>query len=473
MSDDDPFPRPSRRLALPSGGSGRADPQNEEAEEYLLSAILLSGAETLGKTLGMGIEANCFYSPANQLIYAQCVDLMGKGQPVEMATLGMRLTEMNQLDQVGGYANLMKISGRVSTTAKVEIFAKKVHDAYVLRQAIRHASAVVEAAHEAAGESPADVVGPHVSRLMNALSGSERHQALQWDKIVEEAEAVATQICERQGLPADMIIKWPWRCMDLVFQPMQRGQLVVLAARPSVGKSSLARPMALAAAKAGHHVAFFTLEVSRVRLPLQMAATLARVGITELGRVHNGDKVAFMEALKSLRGLPISVFEHDRSIAQIMGRVAALHASKPVDMVIIDHGGQVSDISRANQKEKIGLIGQLTKGLKAFAHDNKAVCVLLWQLNRGSVNDGNREPRAADLRDSGELEQDADKVILIHRPDNDPSGGKQPYTASVAEVPAFFQNVIQDKGRDDGTATLSFRFQRTIATFVPEEGRSP
>jgi len=212
-----------------------------------------------------------------------------------------------------------------------------------------------------------------------------------------------------------------------------------------------------------------------MQVALQIAATLSGTGVRELAHAHASDQANFKEKLAALSAAGITPSSRDRSLARVVARIKALKAAGKVDLVVIDHGGMLDEVALASNKdEKMQGIGRLTKTLKTLATDLDIVVLLLWQLNRLSANEGNREPRVADLRDSGSLEEDADKVILIHRPSENPlTRQPQPEASDKADIPLFFQNIIQAKGRDDGTSIMSFYFRRRTATFEPIAKSNP
>lgn len=443
-------------------------PNDQAAEEHLLSCCFADDNATLSRALQRGIVPESFYCVAHRIVFQTMTQLLGKGQAVTAEAVGLALDAAGQLKTIGGFPVLMRVSATIATTAAAGQVIERVASLHAARETIRSAEAIASVAGSIGDEDLAESVSPHVTRLLAALGGHSSADARSWDAVLDEALTTAENVIEGKGLPADQVIPFPWPELDDYFQPMQRGQLVLVAARPSVGKSSLARQIALHSARQGMHVVFFSLEVGAAKIPAQMAAMLSGIGCTELGRAQVRDQAAYRKSLESLRGLPIRIFERDRSIPQILGRLRAVHAQRPVDLVILDHGGCVSDVAMADQRKKIGVIGQLTKSLKAFAHDQRAVSLLLWQLKRQADHEENREPRDTDLRDSGELEQDADKILLIHRPDtNLLTRLPQSSTDSPRDLPTFFQNVIQAKGRDDGTGRVSFHFRRRTATFTP------
>jgi replicative DNA helicase len=448
--------------------TGRSQPFSEEAEGCLLSCCLLDGPETMSLAMTRGVDAEAFYVPHHRLIWNRLMAMLSDGKPIDLASVAQELITHKELEQSGGYDGLVKISRFIPTTSQADYFAEKIAELASLRKIIAVGTSLVEDCYAYSGGGVAALASPRFNQLFAAVARSQPEPEKHWDSLIDDATVIADSIIGNNGKPAEMIVDFPWRELSQRFQPMERGQLVVLAARPSVGKSSLVRPIAVHAAQTSGPVYFVTLEVNPEKVPLQMAATASGIGLSGLGRAHGYDQALFKQSLLNLKGMGIAVSRRDRSMAHIISRAKSLHAKKPLSMIVIDHGGQVEDVYRARLSDKIAAISQMTKTLKALAGELNCVIVLLWQLNRSSAKEGNREPQSFDLRDSGSLEEDADKVILIHRPSENPiTGESQSDNDHVSDRPTFFQNVIQSKGRDDGTAIVSFSFKRETATFIP------
>ncbi len=444
-------------------------PSNPEAEEYLLSCCLLDGADVVSRCIEARVTPDAFYEPKHGLIFECLVAMLSEGKVIDISVLAEELKASRRLDTVGGYAFLTQVSSRIPTTAQAGYFIERVREMHTIRCAIREAQALLERCYSYAGSAPTDEVldGP-VSRLMALAAGAQDVQEPSWAEVVDEAEKVLENIIANQGMPEHMTIPFPWPVMNELFQPMQRGQLVEIAARPSVGKSSLARPIALHAAQTGRKVYFVTLEVNPVNVVLQMAAAASRVGIRQVAKAHHSDQTDLRRGVRALRALGVTVSRRDRTIARILARARALHAKGALDLLVIDHGLLVEDIAAAGANDLQQAVGRLTKGLKAIAQDLGIVCVLLWQLNRASAKESNREPNLTDLKGCGSLEEDADKILFIHRPGEDPyTRTQQAESSTTDELPRYFQNIIQAKGRDDGTSILSFYFERATASFTP------
>ena len=451
----------------PIAAPGRVLPHSVEAEEQLLSACFLDGPDVVARCINSGVEPGSFYVPANRLLFATLCDAIAGGKGTSLDVVAEELKTTRQLDEIGGYAYLTRVSGRVPTTAGVGYFIERVTQLSALREIIRVCTGAVEGCYGYTGEPITELLAPHLTRLTALSLGHQSAKEPDWDAVVSEAETELESLCKTGGLPTGAIIPFPWPRMNERFQPMQRGQLVICAGRPSVGKSSLSRPLLDHATKLGNKAYFVTLEVNPRKVPLQIAASLSGIGLREVAKAHVADQRAVIDALRSLKGRGITISSKDRTIARIEARARALHARGELDILFIDHGGCIEDIARA-VGQKTDVIGMVTKRLKAIATELNIVVVLLWQLNRESAKNGNREPSMTDLKDSGSLEEDADKILLIHRPDEDGiTRQPQNLTSDASECPRFFQNVIQAKGRDDGTTLLSFYFHRSTATFHP------
>jgi replicative DNA helicase len=452
----------------------REIPCSPDAEEYFLSCCLLDGAESFSKGLESGLSAASFHSPANGLIFERIGDLISGGKPIELASLAQEIAQRRELDKIGGYAYLTQITSRIPTTAQVSYFSEKIVELYRLRQVIAQASALVEAAYGYTGEGLDDEILPHVTRLLETAAGGSSVKERTWGKVVSDSSVIADEYIAGGGPNLKRAISFGWPAVDRAFGPLMPGQLIIVAARPSIGKSSLLRPIALNAALAGRWVFFPTLEVKPDSIAIQFATLLSGFNPRRLSRSHEKDKADYRAAHQGLASLPLNVTNTRNTLASITAKAKALHATGKLDLLVIDYLGLIHDCDNPRKGElKASAIGRVTKALKRLAQELDIPIVIACQLNRQSTNDGNREPRLSDLRDSGDIEQDADKVILIHRPDEDEiTRLPQSSTDDVNERPTFYQRLIQAKGRDDGTDEISMYFDRVLTRFrVAEKGK--
>jgi len=447
---------------------GRTPPHNVEAEEHLLSCCFLDGAGVVAKCIEAKMTPMDFYIPANQALFSVILDLFTAGKEIDLSVIAQELAKSKRLDEIGGFAYLTKISQRIPTTAQEAYFIERVRELYLLRELIKAGTQAVENCYAYEGGGVAECVTNQLTKMMALANGSTDAQEKDWDAVVDESAAELKSLIDNKGPDESRIIHFPWARMDELFAPMQRGQLVLIAARPSVGKSSLSRPLLAHAAKTGKHSYFVTLEVNPSRVPLQIAASVAGIGLRQVPHAHVADQRDVMQALSGLKGMGITISKKDRSLSRIAARCRALKAKGKLDIMFVDHGGCVEDVAFCSENGKLVAIERLTKTLKSLAVELDIVCVLLWQLNRESAKTANREPTMTDLKACGSLEEDADKILLIHRPDEDAiTRMPQNLTSDASECPQFFQNIIQAKGRDDGTSLMSFYFKRATATFIP------
>jgi len=449
-----------------SKSKDRLPPSSIEAEEYLLSCALIDGVEVMQKCMNAKMPGFAFYSPKNRIIYEALTMMHADGKPIDLATLSEEMKTAKTMEQVGGYSYLIQISSKIPTTAQVDFFIEKIMELALLRQLIDRASRVVESAYNYTGDIVQTFQG-HASDIMHLASGFEATKEATWNSLIDQAEEVADQlISAKGGRPPALVINTPWPEMDDLFQPFQRGQLITIAGLTSTGKSCLLRQIAHAACVQNHKVYYDTLEVLPHQVPLQLAAMFSKIGIRQLHSSHKADQADFKAALRDLRNLGIIVTNKDTSFAQIVSRIKALKAAGKMDMFCVDYGGLIDDVANARKNDLSSEANRVFAGFKRLAAETNSVGVVPWQLNRDSAKD-NREPILQDLRDA-QIENHVDKAFLIHRPDEWPKilgGQAQKATTRVADMPRFFTNILQAKGRDDGISSMSFWFNRPIATF--------
>jgi replicative DNA helicase len=449
---------------------GRTPPNAPDDERRLLSCVFVDGSESFSKAVNAGVTAETFYEARNRVLWLAMSSIAASGGMITPDIVASTIQARDQLAAIGGWDHLMNVSRAEATTAHAETFIRRLRNLEVLRGVIHEGTMMVEACYALKDEDPASVLDPALSRLLTVSAGMGIAQDKSWNDVVAQSAVMLEEIIRDGGVPEHMAIHWPWRRMDYLFAPMQRGQLVLLGARPSIGKSSLARPIALTAALQGKGVYFVTLEVNPERVPLQIASMLSKIGLREANRAHPKDQDDLRNALKALKGLGITISRRDTSLARIAGRARALKAQGKLDLLVIDHGLLLDDVVPGSSKGKddsTASITRVTASLKKLAGELNCVVLLLWQLNRGSERDDNREPGMIDLRGCGSLEQDADKILFIHRPSENPlTALPQTSSMTVEQCPSYFQNVIQAKGRDDGTSLMSFMFHRQTARFT-------
>ncbi|RRJ97849.1 hypothetical protein Ga0100231_005160 [Opitutaceae bacterium TAV4] len=456
---------------------GRVPPHSVEAEERLLSCCFMDNGHSLALCIEGGVSPWSFYIPRNRQIFAVMLSLHADGDAVDEPSILTRLS--SEPEGAAWWAtHLTRISKTDSSTLHLPLMLKVVREMEVLRNAITSATSLVEAAYQYGGdEGVSDWLGSHMDRLQRCIVSGAKLPT--WGDHVREAEALLRQRMEGPGaLGGAWQLSWGFPALDYVLGPMLPGEVIILAARPSVGKSSLARQVAWSAAEgAEEHVLFISREMSGPTVAAALASNVSGIrSVRDLHLLHPVDQGELLRGVKLLGESERFHFsDRDASLMQILGRADALQSrlqsrtkGNRLRLLIIDYLGLVSDISGARAGDKVAAIGRVTGALKQWALRNEAVVLCLCQLNRSSEKEG-REPEMHDLRDSGDIEQDADRVVFLDRPaevaDDLGMVHRQRVDASISDEPRWFVNVLCKKGRNTGTGRLPLMFIRETATF--------
>lgn len=449
--------------------AGRSPPHSVEAEEYLLSCCFLDGSDSIAKCLERRLSSAAFYAPANRVIYECLCELYASNTVVAVEVVIQELQDMRLLESVGGIAYIMQVSGRVPTTANVSYFIEKVQELYHIRELIKMGAGLVEQCFAYQGGGIADLLTNTEREFMRILTRGSPSSAT-WEATVNAAEQ---EFLRMMGRPAGSLaadeISWGFSDFDFFFQPLVRKEFAILGARPSVGKSSLARAIGYAVARAGIPVHFFSLEVSAQRIANNLASAISGVGRTALRRnPSDGDRAAFAATLAALKHLPNWNVDDQRGSTSldIISKLRVKAAKQKLGLVIIDYIQLLADWRPSRYAGLAAEASQITKRFHDAAEEFDCVFLALAQINRLQERERNRQPVLSDLRDSSSIEADADLVELMHRPDVNPSTElPQYYAAPLEDCPSFYIEIIQAKGRDVGTGCVGLDFERSVARF--------
>lgn len=430
----------------------RLPPHSPADERGLIAALVNEPNELIGPCLEAGINPESFTGHAARRVFEL---VLGSHSAGKTLTIEVALQEsMLTLQEFAAVTDNPPIS--LGWKSHIEAVA----NAHRRRKVIRAAEELIEAAHA----EPDNIAGC-VSRVL--MTQTQQGNAKPWSEVVNDSVLKAEAIARGEALPEQDEIPWPWTDCDRFFHRFKRRELVIVAARPSVGKSSLMRSIAYHSAKLGYNVLIESIEDSASNISESMAATNSGIGKTKFPKAHASDQRDYIAAMAALKLPTLHVFDSDRSIASITARARAIHAQNPLDMICVDYLGQIIECRNGTgTANKASAIGNVTKALKDLAADLNCVVICLAQFNRENAKD-NREPQLHELKDSGDIEQDCDRAIFIHRPDEDPiSRTPQSVNDSEQDCPRFFQSLIQAKGRNVGTGIVSVYFNRAITRFT-------
>ena len=447
---------------------------DQDAERALVGCAFIDAAGVVGMAMSIGLTPESFVDPLAGPVWSSISAMLIAGEPVDETTVWIKLKaakgerEATQAILEVTHDNVIAMAHATPTTARAKFFATRVRHCEILRQLMREAGAITTNIRDAGSEPAEELVREAGARIL-AIEAQQQNES--WAESLAKADA---EITARISGAADAVragaLSWGFGEMDRVFGLMQRGEMVVVAARPSVGKSSLARQVALhVALSQGQQVLFASLEVIGATLALNFAQSISGVSLRSLSsRTHAKDAQAFRDASSRVSSAPMEVIAAGNvSLATIQARAEVLRARQtPPRMLVVDYIGLMPDANPARGENRAQSVGRVSRALKQFALRNDCVVMVLAQLNRDSERD-ERVPRIHDLRESGDIEQDADKIVLLHRPNEDPiTGAAQSPTAGAEDLPTFYVAAIQAKGRNDGTGSVGLYFRRATATFA-------
>lgn len=442
-----------------TGLFGRELPHSVEAEEYLLSCCFIDGTDTMSRCHEEKLEADSFFAPANRVIFAKLLDLFGRNQPIDLAVVAEELKAEARLDEIGGYAYLVQVSSRIPTTAQVGYFIERVQTLYLLRRLIRTVAAIAQESFQVSTEVD-EFFDKAEKEFFSITQNRVSESAQQMKGPTHEAMNVITKMMMKKGELTG--VSSGFKDLDALTWGFQRQEMIILAARPSMGKTSLALNFAESAAMPrrgeAHPVLVFSLEMSAAQLALRMLCSRARVNMKLLrdGLLSkNGEEqTRLLAAADEFSKAPMYIDDSSAlSIMQLRAKARRIHARTPLGFIVVDYLQLLSPTDPRVPREQ--QVAEASRGLKSLAKELNVPVLVLSQLNRSSEKE-NRTPRLADLRESGSIEQDADVVLMLARPKD--ADEKFQVAADSAEL-------IVAKQRNGPVGELKLTFLRDYTRF--------
>ena len=387
-------------------------PQNIEAEQSILSAILIDNNALLDVIELLSPED--FYKTAHQKIFAAIIDLFDKGEPVDLVTLANNLDESGHLEDIGGATYLARLVDAVPLAVNAQHYAKIVHDKAALRKLIANANAIAKRCFKDEGDVD-DVIDFAETSIFEISEKKSQQSFYALSKLILHN---IEMLEEKQGNRSLVTgVPMGYTLLDNMTSGLQNSDLVILAARPSMGKTALALNIARnAAVDANVPVAVFSLEMSKEQLSLRMLCSEARLDSTRLrgGFFSMEDWHRLTDSAGVLSESPIYIDDTPNLTAmEIRAKARRLKMDKNIGLIIIDYLQLMQGRSTAERRDLE--ISEISRALKALAKELNLPVLALSQLNRMLEQRNDKRPRLSDLRESGALEQDADVVAFIFR----------------------------------------------------------
>jgi len=433
-------------------GADKTIPQNIEAEEAVLGALLID-AEAIFRVLSF-LRAEHFYLQKHRWIYEAILGLHEQREPVDFLTLTAALERQEQLQAIGGSAYILQLISAVPSAINIESYAHMVEQASVRRRLLEVASEIAKLAYD-----EEKGIGEVVDQSERALFAVSQQRIARDLRPVQEV--VGTYRDYLYNLYAHrgelMGVTSGFRDLDRLLGGFQRSDLVILAARPGVGKTSLLLTMALKAAEKGKLVAIFSLEMSAEQLVQRMISSLSRVDAQRLriGNLQDEDLPKIEDAIGHLADLPIYIDDTPAlTPLQLRTKCRRLHSEHGLDMAYVDYLQLMTADTRT--ENRVQEVSYLSRMLKALARELDTPVLTVSQLSRAVEQRQDRRPVLSDLRESGSIEQDADVVMFIYRDDMYHPETQQ---LNIAEV-------IVAKHRSGPLGTVQLYFNRNLTQFA-------
>ncbi|MCB9744822.1 MAG: replicative DNA helicase [Alphaproteobacteria bacterium] len=446
--------------------SHRQFPQSLDAERAVLGGLLLDFQQV--PSISEVLEADDFYSAAHSRIFRLMVERSNRNEPLDVLGLADHMMSTNEVEEYGGIAYATSLPEQVPTTENLEYYARIVRDKAVRRRLLQVAGSISEKVYEGGDELP-ELLDFAEKGIFEVAQQRNQRDWAQLGQIIDQEWQRLEQLSEQRGEVTG--VPTGFAELDKMLAGLQRSDLLILAARPAMGKTALALNIAQnVAVRAGVGVGIFSLEMSKGQLATRMLCAQARV---DAGKVRTGmlsreeDWPRLEDASEVLYHAPLWIDDTPGiSITQLRSRARRLAAEHGnMGLVLIDYlqlmgapGG--SNISREQ------VISQISRGLKGLAKELNIPVIALSQLNRGVESRADKRPMISDLRESGAIEQDADIIMFIYRDEYyNPDTTAEPGVAEVI--------VAKQRNGPTGTAKLAFIGRYTRFENLAHEGEVP
>lgn len=390
---------------------GRIPPYSNEAEESVLGILLLAG-DKIDTALEL-IRAEDFYNPIHADIFRAMVSLSAKSAPIDLLTTIEELRKMGKLEEIGGVAYLGDLSNKVVTTLNIEYYLQIIKDKSILRQLIEASAQTLDYAYEDSEE-----VGTILEFAEKGIFDISQDLHSKGLSPLKEVLIDTFDVLEKRMESDESLTGVTSGFIDLdnKLSGFQKSDLVLLAARPSMGKTALMVNFALNAAIAGKKVAVFSLEMSQNQLAQRMMSAMSHVDLQKIisGKLESEDLPRLLEGISVLQQFNISI-DDTAGITplELKAKARKLKAKEGLDLIVIDYL-QLMEMGGRNEN-RTQEISAISRNLKAIAKELDVPVIALSQLSRATEVRQDKRPILSDLRESGAIEQDADVVLFLYR----------------------------------------------------------
>ncbi|MGJ6979728.1 replicative DNA helicase [Aestuariimicrobium soli] len=438
------------------GGIDRTPPQDLAAEQSVLGAMLMS-KDAIAEVTEI-LQPQDFYRPNHEAIFDAIVELFARGEPADPITVADLMNKKGTLGRAGGHVYLVDLLQSVSVAANATYYAEIVRDKATLRRLVEASIKIAQMSYTGQGDVN-DIVDSAQQEVYNVSTGKVADDFMPLSMLIEptidEMEAIESRDGVMSGVPTG------FQEMDELTNGLHPGQMIIVAARPAVGKSTFALDLARACSiKHRLTSVFFSLEMGRTEIVMRLLSAEAQVALHAIrsGKLSDQDWDRVVAKTQQISEAPLFIDDSPNlTMMEIRAKARRLKQRHDLKLVIIDYMQLMSSGKKVESRQLE--VSEFSRQIKLLAKELEIPVIALSQLNRGPEQRTDKRPMMSDLRESGSLEQDADMVILLHRED------LYDKESRVGEA-----DLIVAKHRNGPTATVPVAFQGHYSRFVDMQG---
>jgi len=437
---------------IEAGGVDRTPPQDVAAEQSVLGAMMLS-KDAIGDVAEV-LKGRDFYRPAHEIVFDSILNLYGRGEPADAITVADELAKRGELGRAGGHIYLHDLLSMVSIASNAGYYAEIVREKAILRRLVEAAMKISQLGYSGQGDVSGivDAAQQAVYAVAEGKAGDDYEPlSALMESTLDEIEALSANGV-MSGVPTGFLD------LDELTNGLHAGQMIIIAARPGMGKSTLGLDFARSASiQHGLCSAFFSLEMTKTEIVMRLISAEAQVPLGDIRKGHMSDENWRRIAKKTADVSSAPLFIDDspnQTMMEIRAKARRLKQRHDLKLVIVDYMQLMSSGKRVESRQLE--VSEFSRQMKLLAKELEVPVIALSQLNRGPEQRTDKKPMLSDLRESGSLEQDADMVILLHRDD----------MYNNASERAGEADLIVAKHRNGQTKTVTVAFQGHYSRFV-------
>jgi replicative DNA helicase len=437
----------------PGSGGDRTPPQDMAAEQSVLGAMMIS-KDAIADVAEV-LRGADFYRPSHETIHNAIIDLYGRGEPADMVTVAAELQRKGELQRVGGAPYLHTITSSVPIAANASYYAGIVREKAILRRLVDAGTRIVQFGYAGEGDVD-DLVDQAQAEVYQVTDkrNTEDYAPLSeiMDGVLDEIEAIGNRDAGLYGVPTG------FADLDDLTNGLHAGQMIIVAARPAVGKSTIALDLCRAASIHNNLTSvFFSLEMTKSEITMRLLSAEAKVPLNHIrnGQLSEDDWTKLARKMGEVSSAPVFIDDSpNMTMMEIRAKARRLKQRHDLRLVVIDYMQLMTSGKKVESRQLE--VSEFSRQIKLLAKELEVPIIALSQLNRGPEQRSDKRPMLSDLRESGSLEQDADMVILLHREDLYERESTRPGEADL----------IVAKHRNGPTRDITVAFQGHYSRFV-------